>query len=96
MASILPDFTFSQAHRPLKIKTPLGDKALLLGNLAGEERVSGPFHFDLSLLSEQGDLELKELVGKAVGIRACPKTSKRLESFNWKFKNGRANSQSCI
>ncbi len=68
MANILGSFTLSQANRLLKIQTPLGDKALLLDWINGTEEVSSPFHFDLGLLSEQGDLELKELCAKKVNV----------------------------
>ena len=68
MANILDSFTLSQSNRFLKIKTSLGEKALLLDSFEGQEIISCPFFFDLGLLSEQGNIELKELTGAAVDV----------------------------
>ena len=45
--------TYSQANRPLKIHTPLGEDAVLIEKLQGTEAVSELFHFALDLLAEK-------------------------------------------
>jgi type VI secretion system secreted protein VgrG len=44
--------SYSQANRPFRVSTPLGEDVLLLAGLAGSEGVSTPFSFSLDLLSE--------------------------------------------
>ncbi len=89
MANILGSFTLSQANRLLKIKTPLGEKALLLNSMEGTEEVSFPFHFDLELLSEQGDLELKEIISKQVdvSIQTSRKTKRHFHGYVASFSH---------
>lgn len=57
---------FDQQDRTLEIKTPLGENVLLLTSLRGEERISDLFRFDLDVLSEQGDIDPKSLLGKPI------------------------------
>jgi type VI secretion system secreted protein VgrG len=59
---------YTQADRPLRIKTPLGPDVLLLERLQGEERISAPFRYVLNLLSEKQDIDPAALLGKAVTI----------------------------
>jgi len=42
----------TQIDRPFRVKTSLGDDALLLDSFVGVERVSDPFHFVLRLLGD--------------------------------------------
>lgn len=55
---------FTQDHLTLTVSTPLGQDALLLTSLRGEEHLSGLFHFTLELLSEQNDLDFSRIVGE--------------------------------
>jgi len=55
-------------NRPIQLKTPLADDVLLLSQLSGSERLSQPFHFELSLLSEKGDLDADKILGKPVTV----------------------------
>jgi type VI secretion system secreted protein VgrG len=55
-------------NRLIKVTTPLGKDVLLISELAGSERLSEPFHFELSLLSEQGDLDPDKLLGQPVAV----------------------------
>ena len=53
--------SFTQAHRPVRIATPLGEDVLLLRSMNGVERLGRPFQYELVLLSEQHDLSYKQL-----------------------------------
>ena len=55
--------SFAQAGRLLAIETALGPDALLLTGLAGEDEISRPFRFELSLVSVQHDIKPETLVG---------------------------------
>jgi len=58
--------TFTQTERLLSLSTPLGDDVLLLTGMRGQEVLSQPFAYQLSVLSERGDITAKDLVGKNV------------------------------
>jgi type VI secretion system secreted protein VgrG len=51
-------------NRPNQLTTSLADDALLLSRLSGTERLSQPFHFELDLLSEQGDIDVESMLGR--------------------------------
>jgi type VI secretion system secreted protein VgrG len=57
---------YTQANRHIAIETPLGPDKLLLGSFHGEERMSSLFTFTLSLMSEDGGIKAKDIVGKSV------------------------------
>src|SRR5690606_15797873 len=59
---------YTQANRPLRIRTPLGPDGLLLERIRGEEAVSQPFRFELDLLSEKPDIDPGALLGKEVSV----------------------------
>ena len=52
----------TQIERPFRIKTPLGDDALLLNSFTGYERVSTPYRFVLELLTDDINLDMKGLL----------------------------------
>ena len=52
---------------PVRFVSPLGDK-LLFRHMEGEEELGQPFRYDLSLLSEDGDLVLSDLLGQVVTV----------------------------
>jgi type VI secretion system secreted protein VgrG len=54
----------TQIDRPFRIKTTLGDDALLLNSFTGEERVSAPFRFVVELLTEDPNIDMKGLLRK--------------------------------
>ena len=60
--------SYSQAHRPLKVTTPLGADALLLAGLEGAEAVSTPFAFSLDLLSEDDSIAASSLLRQPVTV----------------------------
>ncbi len=55
-------------HAGLKVSTPLGDDKLILRGLHGEDRLSGLFHYQLELLSEESDLDFSAIVGEPVTV----------------------------
>ena len=56
----------TQDDRPIAVETPLGKDKLLLGSFTGEERLSSLFSFSLSMISEDGGIKAKDIVGKRV------------------------------
>jgi len=52
----------TQINRPFRVKTPLGDDALLLDSFTGFERVSEPFRFVLRLLAPDPNVDLNGLL----------------------------------
>ena len=52
-----------QTHRPVSVNTPLGEDALLLAQFTGEDYISQPFEYQLSLLSEDYQIPFEEMVG---------------------------------
>jgi type VI secretion system secreted protein VgrG len=62
----MPDYT--QANRPLRVTTPLGEDALLLAGLTGVEGVSVPFSFKLDLLSEDPAVSAARLLRQPVAV----------------------------
>lgn len=53
----------------LKVKTPLGDNALLLERFQGLERLSAPFEFTLDLLAAAGtEVDFKKLLGQPITV----------------------------
>jgi hypothetical protein len=57
---------FTQAARPFRVITPLGPDVLLLENVEGEEGISRPFEFHLSMLSENDSISPTDLIRKPV------------------------------
>src|SRR5262249_50785856 len=61
--------TYSQAHRPLQITTPLGRDALFLVGFEGREGISQLFRFELELIAEnRRDIPFDKLLGQPVTI----------------------------
>jgi type VI secretion system secreted protein VgrG len=61
--------TYTQQERPIQIVTPLGEDVLLLEGFEGVEAISQPFRFDLSLLSEQRQIDFDAAVGMQATVR---------------------------
>ena len=59
---------YTQANRPIRIKTVLGDDALLLQGFAGQEGVSTPFSYTLDLRSENASIDPAKLLKSAACI----------------------------
>ncbi len=56
----MPDFT--QANRPMRVDTDLGEDVLLLGGFHGVEAISEPFMFELEMLSTSTDLAAADIL----------------------------------
>lgn len=56
----------TQQTRALKLKTPLGDDALLLTGFRGNEELSRLFRFELEMISENDNVQATDVVGKNV------------------------------
>jgi type VI secretion system secreted protein VgrG len=54
----------SQINRPFRVKSSLGDDALLLESFTGFEQMSRPFRFVLRLLSDDPNLDMKGVLNK--------------------------------
>jgi type VI secretion system secreted protein VgrG len=54
----------TQIERPFRIKTSLGDDALLLDSFHGQERVSTPYLFVVRLLSPDPNIDMRALLTK--------------------------------
>jgi type VI secretion system secreted protein VgrG len=61
--------TYTQLERPIQIVTPLGADVLLLEGFGGRESISEPFHFELSLLSEQKQIDFEAATGMRATIK---------------------------
>ena len=57
----MPDATFTQENRQVRIDTPLGDDVLLLSRFDGTEAVSSLFHYQLELLSTRPDVAFDDI-----------------------------------
>ena len=60
---------YTQDDEPLAIETPLGKDALLLESFKGQEILSGLFHFELTCLSVEDQIDDTKIVGKKVSFR---------------------------
>ena len=60
--------TYTQANRPFRITSALGEDVLLLAGFSGTEGVSKPFAFSIDLLSEDSRIDCDGLLGKPLAI----------------------------
>ena len=60
--------TYTQANRPLKVKTALADDELLLLGFTGREAVSRTFAFQLELMSENKSIDAQALLRKSAVV----------------------------
>jgi type VI secretion system secreted protein VgrG len=63
---------FTQANRPLQVKSPLGDDVFVLNGLYGEERVSKPFELTLDLTSTLAEIAAADVLGKPMVVTIAP------------------------
>jgi type VI secretion system secreted protein VgrG len=59
----------TQSTRKVQITTPLGKDALIVSQFSGVEQISSLFQFDISMLSEKGELSPDEILGKDVTVK---------------------------
>ncbi len=58
----------TQEKRILQLETPLGKDVLLIQEMTGTEVMSGPFAFQLKVLSEKKTIPAQDIVGKPVSV----------------------------
>jgi len=56
------------AHRPLKLFCALDASKLFLVNMSGSEQLGGPFRYELELLSESDNIEIKDILGTKMDV----------------------------
>lgn len=59
---------WSQANRPFRLETPLGDDVLLLVSWEGEEAISSLFRYSVVAWSQQTDIQASALLFKDVSL----------------------------
>jgi len=64
-----------QDKRSVKITSPFGANVLLFARLSGTEHVSQPFHYQLELLSENGELDPDKILGKPLAVELASQPS---------------------
>jgi len=62
--------SYSSKKRPFHLTTPLAEDVLLLHRFEGDEALSQPFEFRLSIVSEDDAIDAKDLVGKRITLWA--------------------------
>lgn len=60
--------SYTQANRPIRVDTPLGEDVLLLNGLNGLEGISQLFAFQLELLSTKPDIDMAGLLGQPIVV----------------------------
>lgn len=60
--------SFTQENRRLQIETPLGSDVVQLVRFEGTEEISSLFRYDLELVSTEGAIDAKQIVGKRVSF----------------------------
>ncbi|MCA9066151.1 MAG: type VI secretion system tip protein VgrG, partial [Planctomycetaceae bacterium] len=88
--------TYTQDDRPIAVETTLGKDKLLLSSFHGEERLSGLFSFSLKMLSEDGGIKAKSIIGTPVSFYVRQQNGKErwfngiVNSFAYAGKGDRA------
>lgn len=75
----------SQASRTISVNTVLGPETLLLASMTAEERLSAPFEYGLTLLSDKIDIRADDLLGTPATVALL------LPSGERRFFNGYIN-----
>ena len=60
--------SYTQKDRSIKVKTPLGDDALMLRAMSGKEELGRLFQFDLDLLSHDEQIKLEDVLGQNLTV----------------------------
>lgn len=58
--------TYEQENLSVQLTTPLGANKLLVRRFEGEERISGIFHYQFEMFSEDPALVFDDIIGKAI------------------------------
>jgi type VI secretion system secreted protein VgrG len=62
----------TQKNRAIKVTSPLGGDALLFSEMSGHEQLSGLFSYEVSLLSESGDVDFDKVLGQPLCVAFQP------------------------
>ena len=73
---------YSQKDRPMRITTALGETELLLYGFTGNEAISAPFEYRVTMLSEETSINLKSL------LRTPATIALRLADDSYRYING--------
>ncbi|HEV7135649.1 MAG TPA: type VI secretion system tip protein TssI/VgrG [Steroidobacteraceae bacterium] len=71
-----------QDNRSVKVTTPFGPNALVFARMSHVERVSQPFHCEIGLLSESGDLDPDRILGKPLTVSLATTATAPLRYFH--------------
>jgi type VI secretion system secreted protein VgrG len=69
----------TQEHRSVQLTTPFGKDVLLFSSMTASERISQPFQFRVSALSENGTLDGDKILGQPVSIEVRSSASGKVE-----------------
>ena len=62
--------TYSQANQPIEVLTPLGKDVLLITSFSGEENISHPFHFRVTMVADaKKEIAFDKILGQRVTIK---------------------------
>ena len=86
---------YTQDNRIISVDTPFGKDVLLLHGFAGVEGMSRLFSFNLSLMSENDNIDFKSLIGQRVTISVVmPGTTPRyIDGFVSRFAQAGADAR---
>ena len=65
------------AGREITVSTPLPANTLLFGEMTGRDEIGGCFAYELSLLSEDIDIEARDLLGRPMEVTVGPSETPR-------------------
>lgn len=71
-----------QDNRSVKVKDPFGTDVLVFARLSYVEQLSQPFHCEVALLSEKGDLDPDEILGKPLSVSLATTDSTPVRYFH--------------
>jgi type VI secretion system secreted protein VgrG len=78
--------TFTQANRPIRIKTALGNDDLLLAGFTARETISEPFEIKVQLFSENGTIDPTTVLRKPATVTVVLATGD-IRYFNGVFRD---------
>jgi type VI secretion system secreted protein VgrG len=71
-----------QDNRSVKVTSPFGPNALVFARMSHVEQVSQPFHCEVALLSESGDLDPDSILGKPLAVSLATTGTTPLRYFH--------------
>lgn len=71
-----------QDNRAVKVTSPFGSNVLVFASMTALEHLNQPFHCEISLLSENGDLDADRILGKPLVVSLATTGEKPLRYFH--------------